>query len=57
MRAGDAGEGEEVVGLAFVAAVAASEPGHSAFYGPEVSAQSLCGLDAFSGGAVLAAAL
>lgn len=42
--AGDAGEGEEVVGFAFVAAVeaaAAGEPGHGAFDGPAVAAQSL----------------
>jgi hypothetical protein len=42
--AGDAREGEEVLGLALVAAVestAVSEPGHGAFDGPAVSAESL----------------
>jgi len=53
--AGDAGEGEEVVGFAFVAAVqssAAGEPGHGAFDGPAVTAESLGGLDAFASDAV-----
>ena len=42
--AGDAREGEEVVGFALVASVetaAACEPGHGAFDGPAVAAQSL----------------
>lgn len=53
--AGDAGEGEEVVGLAFVAAVqtsASGEPGHGAFDGPAVTAESLRGFDALAGDAV-----
>lgn len=53
--AGDAGEGEEVVGLAFVASVeaaAAGEPGHGAFHGPAVAAQPLRGLDSLAGDAV-----
>ena len=42
--AGDAGEGQEVVGFALVAAVeaaASSEPCHRAFHGPAVAAQAL----------------
>lgn len=53
--AGDAGEGEEVLGLALVAAVqsaASGEPGHRAFYGPAVAAQTGRGLDALAGDAV-----
>jgi hypothetical protein len=48
---GDRGEGQEVLGLAFVAAVesaAAGHPGHGAFNDPAVTAQP--------GGAFLAAA-
>lgn len=44
--AGDAGEGEEVLGFAFVASVeaaAAGKPGRGAFDGPAVPAQSLGG--------------
>lgn len=58
--AGDASEGEEVFGFAFVAAVeaaAAGEPGHGPFYGPAVAAQPLRGLDSSAGDAVLDAAL
>lgn len=50
--AGDASEGEEVVGFAFVASVeaaAAGEPGHGAFYAPTVTAQSLRGLHCLAG--------
>lgn len=42
--AGDAGEGGQMLGLAFVAAVesaAAGESGHGPFYGPAVAAQPL----------------
>jgi len=50
--AGDAGEGQEVLGFAFVAAVesaAAGKPGHGAFDRPAVPAESLGGLDTFAG--------
>lgn len=53
--AGDAGEGQEVLGLALVAAVqsaASSEPGHRAFYGPTVAAQTGRGVNASAGDAV-----
>ena len=53
--AGDAGEGEEVLGFALVASVETStpgEPGHGAFDGPAVAAQSLRGLDSLAGDAV-----
>ena len=49
------GEGQEVVGFAFVAAVQASasgEPGHGAFDGPTVAAEPLRSLDASAGDAV-----
>ena len=52
---GDGGEGCEVVGLAFVAAVEpaeASEPGHRPFDGPAVAAEAGGGLDAAAGDAV-----
>jgi hypothetical protein len=54
--AGDAREGEEVVGFAFVASVeaaAAGEPGHRAFNGPAMAAQALRGLDSFTSDALL----
>jgi hypothetical protein len=53
--AGDAGEGEEVVCFAFVAAVesaAACEPGHAAFDGPAVTAEAFRRLDTSAGDAV-----
>jgi len=53
--AGDAGEGQEVFGFPLVAAVqsaASGEPGHRAFYGPTVAAQSGRGLDALAGDTV-----
>jgi hypothetical protein len=53
--AGDAGEGQEVLGFPFVPAVeaaAASEPGHGAFDGPAVPAQTLRRLDPFACDAV-----
>ncbi len=56
---GYADEGEEVFGLALVAAVeptAAGEPGHGPFDDPPVAAQSLRGLDSFAGDAVADAA-
>lgn len=57
---GDARESEEVLRLAFVAAVQASapcQPGHGAFDNPAVSAQSVRGFDAFAGDAGCDAAL
>jgi len=51
---GDAGEGGEVVGLAFVAAVEsaeAGEPGNGALDHPSVSAEALGGVDASAGNA------
>jgi hypothetical protein len=53
--AGDAREGQEVVGFAFVAPVestAGGKPGHCAFDGPAVATQPLGRLDAFAGDAV-----
>ncbi len=50
--AGGAGEGVEVVGFAFVETAAAGEPGHGAFDGPAVAAESLRGLDTLSGDAM-----
>lgn len=53
--AGDAGEGQKVLGFALVAAVqaaASGEPGHRALYGPAVAAQPRGGLDALAGYAV-----
>lgn len=50
--ASDGGEGEEVFGFAFVAAVesaAAGEPGNGTLYDPAVPAQAGGGLDAASG--------
>lgn len=52
-------EGEEVLGLAFVAAVQAStagQPGDSSFDNPAVAAEPLRGLDALAGDAVAYAA-
>jgi hypothetical protein len=49
---GDAGEGEEVFGFAFLAAVetaASVQPRHRAFDDPSVLAQPLGGLDAAAG--------
>jgi hypothetical protein len=57
--AGDAGERQEMLGFAFVAAVQSAtsgEPGHRAFHGPAVAAQMGRGLDAPAGDAVLDAA-
>jgi hypothetical protein len=57
--AGNAREGEEVLGFALVASMesaAAGEPGHGAFNGPAVAAQSLRGLDSLTGDALLDAA-
>jgi hypothetical protein len=53
--ASDAGEGQEVFGLALVAAVqsaASGEPEHRSFDGPTVAAQAGGGLDALAGDAV-----
>ncbi len=53
--ASDAGEGQEVLGFALVAAVqsaASGEPGHRALYGPAVAAQACRGLDALACDAV-----
>jgi hypothetical protein len=58
--AGDTGEGEEVVGFAFVASVesaAAGKPGHGAFDSPAVAAKSPRRLDSFACDALLDAAL
>lgn len=55
-----ADEGEEVFGLALVAAVettAAGEPGHGSLDDPAVSAEPFCGLDALACDAVADAAL
>lgn len=57
---GYADEGEEVLGLAFVASVqtpATGQPGHGSLDHPAVAAQSLGGLDALAGNAVADTAL
>jgi hypothetical protein len=53
--AGEAREGEEVLGFALVATMettASSEPGHRAFDGPAVPTEALRGLDSLAGYAV-----
>lgn len=53
-------EAEEMLGLAFVAAMqasAAGQPGHGSLDYPAVSAQSFEGLDTFAGDALADAAL
>jgi len=53
--AGDGGEGQEVLSLAFVAAVqtaTAAQPGHRALDRPAMPPQPGGGLDAFAGDAV-----